>query len=164
MSKQGANLLNSRPSPTFFDGQFWVPLSYVEHLEEMVRGEMRAQAEHRGYMATVKKLWDNLPEHMAKASFAQSPDTLRKHALIATGHCDSDASVYSTVRDAVRASMTIRYMAKMAHGYAVTITKENTVICTTPKSQSFKAMGADEFKQSKADVLDYIRGLIGVTE
>ena len=157
-------ILNARPQPKEIDGELWMPFSYVERLEEQMRGEMRARSELRGYMATIRELWKNIPEHLMRMPYAQSADVFRKHALIKTGWCEVDSIVFETVEQAVKQVGVIRYRARMGYGYAITIAQGNVVVCSTPLSQSLKGMGQEDFKKSKGDVLDFCRGVVGVTE
>lgn len=158
------HLLNARPLPSQFAGEWWVPASYAEKLEDALREDMREKSSLRGYMAEINKLWKNIPEKFEKAPWAKSSDAFRKFGLIKTGFCDVSIDCFANQEDAIRAAARIGYMARMAHGFAITRAKGDTVECITPHSQSLKAMGKEQFNKSKADVLDYCRGIVGVTE
>ena len=54
-------------------------------------------------------------------------------------------------------------LARAAHGYALTIVRGPLVVCSTPHSQSYKAMGKEAFAKSKNDVLDWAERLLGVS-
>lgn len=158
-----ADVLNSRPLPSQFDGQWWIPQEYVDRLEEALREDMRDKSDLRGYMATIRELWENIPEKFESAPWAQSPDAFRKFALIKTGYNEITIDACESRDEAVRLAHRIRYMARMAHGFAITRVKGDTVECITPLSQSTKAMGKETFKESKSAVLDFCRGIVGVT-
>jgi len=157
------HLLNARPQPLEFNGERFFPASYVTTLEDALRSDMRDRSALRGFMATVKELWDSMPERFDNVPFARSPDTFRKHALIKTGHCDVDTFCFNTPDEARRKLTNIGYMARMAHGYTIIKIDGPVIHCITPHSQSLKAMGKEKFNKSKADVLDFCRGIVGVT-
>ena len=158
------DLLNQRPLPSKFEGQWWMPMDYTEHVENALREDMREKSALRGYMAEINKLWKNIPEKFENAPWAKSADAFRKFGLIKTGYCDVTIDCFASPDDAIRAAARIGYMARMAHGFAITRALGDTVECITPHSQSLKDMGKEEFKASKNKVLDYCRGIVGVIE
>lgn len=158
------HLLNSRPETFDFEGQKWFPASYVLELEDALREKMRDASDLRGYMATINELFQSLPERLERAPYAKSADTFRKHALIKTGYCDVDTIVFEHSDQAARMAATIGYRARMGYGYALTLVRENMVLCSVPHSQSIKAMGRETFNKSRGDVLDYCRGVVGVSQ
>ncbi len=123
----------------------------------------RSKKSHRHQFAFVRTAWENLPEHLTDAAFAKTDETLRKHALIATGHCDTDMIAVGDERRAERVAAFSERLAVRMHGYALTSIEGPVVYCHTPHSQSLKAMGGERFKQSKQDILEYLADLIGVT-
>lgn len=145
------------------NGEPMLPVAYVNALEDELRGQMRDKADLRGYMATVNELWENIPERKLEMPYAVSPDCFRKHALIKTGWAQTQSIVFETPDHARRAAANIGYMARMGHGYAITVVRENVVVCTNPLTQSVAGMGKEDFRESKSQVLDYLRGLIGIT-
>ena len=61
----------------------------------------RSGATHRHQFAWVKEAWLNLPERVVNMPWAETPETLRKHALIATGFHQTytlDCGEYLTAR------------------------------------------------------------------
>lgn len=158
------DLLNQRPLPSQFAGQWWMPMEYTERVEDALREDMREKSALRGYMGEINKLWKNIPEKFEKAPWAKSADTFRKFGLIKTGYCDVDVICFGSAADAIMSVPRISYMARMGFGFAITRVVDDTVHCITPHSQSLKDMGKEEFKESKNAVLDYCRGIVGVTE
>jgi len=95
--------------------------------------------------------------------WAETAETLRKQALIATGFhtvqvidCGANATA-RRVRDALLPACIA------AHGYAVAQVRGTVVTVWTPESQSYRAMGGERFKESKAAIMDWIAEKLGVT-
>lgn len=123
----------------------------------------RSGKSHRHQFAWVKDAWMNLPEHLADMPWAETAEHMRKHALIATGFhqtytldCGSEAS-------ARRVKAVLVSAEAHAHGYAIGRVRGPVVQIWTPESQSYRAMGGERFKASKAAILDWIAAQIGVT-
>jgi hypothetical protein len=122
----------------------------------------RSPANHRHQFAWIKDAWASLPEAEAMQPWAETPETLRKHALIATGYhqtlvldCGGNATA-QRIKAALLAAET------RAHGYAIGQVRGPVVTVWTPESQSVRAMGGDRFKASKAAILDWIAAKVGV--
>lgn len=121
----------------------------------------RSMKSHRHQFAEIKTLWETLPESLHNMPYAQSAETLRKHALIATGYCDVETIDAGSKAAAERVGAFVSGLARRAHGYAVVTIKGPMVKCYTPHSQSVRAMGGPEFQVSKDKVLDWISARIG---
>lgn len=156
------------PIETIWDGEVFRPTSpyWVRRADrEYARGEVirvvelpeRSSAAHNFYFAAVQNAFDSLPPLMAERF--SSPDALRKYCLIKSGHCYSDSIVCPSHADAMRVAAFVRG----ADEFALVDVKKNLVMRFTPKSQSFKAMGKEEFAKSKDDVLRVLSELLGVT-
>lgn len=117
---------------------------------------MRSMNSHRHYFATLRDLWANLPERLAMAPYAKSPETLRKHALIATGYADAQSVDCGSKAAAERVAA---FMAGMTD-YAVVSVSGPVVRRYTARSQSVRAMGAKEFQRSKSGVIDWCEALV----
>lgn len=152
-----------RPASIVIDGREWVPKADFDAVAEKLREKQRSTASHNHQFAEIHDLWANLPHHHAQAPYAASPEAFRKHGLIATGHCDVNTISFTHREDAIAAAPFIADLARKAHGYALTVVRGTLVVCSTPHSQSYKAMGKDRFHKSKADVLDWGHSLLGVT-
>jgi hypothetical protein len=122
----------------------------------------RSKKSHNHQFAFVRTAWDNLPEALTNAPWAKTVETFRKHALIATGHCDTDMIAVGDERRAERVAAFTERMAVKMHGYAVTTIEGPCVYCHTPHSQRLKDMGGAKFKQSKQDILEWMAAQIGV--
>lgn len=127
---------------------------------EVERG--RSMNSHRHQFAWLKDAWLNLPEHLAAMPWAETEETLRKHALIATGFhqvytldCGANATAHR-----VKAALVAAEAGK--HGYAIGRVRGPVVTIWTPQSQSLRAMGAERFQASKTAILDWIAAQIGV--
>lgn len=116
----------------------------------------RSAQSHRHEFAVIRELFDTLPEGFS-APYAQSPETLRKHALIETGFCDVSIVAFETKDAAINAGPILKQIAVNGHGYAIVIAKGNLVTITTPKSQRVSAMGRSAFQESKKAVIEWIK-------
>lgn len=123
----------------------------------------RSMNSHRHQWAWLHEAWATLPESLRDEPFAASPEHLRKHALIKCGFADCvevDCGTEAAARKALPA-----FVAAMteARGYAVGQISGPVFRVWTAKSQSVAAMGGDEFKRSKALILDWVASLIEVS-
>lgn len=148
-----------------WEGDGFVPLSPKLADQHFVIGENyrlseirdRSDKSHSQYFACVSWAWDNLPEELAEQ--LPDPEDLRAKALIATGYATPRQFVARNNAEALK----IAAFISVYSGYRVISIHENIVTELQAKSQSYKAMGADEFKASKEDVIEYCAALIGVT-
>lgn len=127
---------------------------------EIERG--RSMKSHRHQFAEIREMWETLPESMSELPYAQSAETLRKHALIVTGYCDVETIDAGTKAAAARMAAYVGDLARKAHGYAIVKVEGPLVRCYTPHSQSVRAMGGKVFQESKTKVLDWIAARMGV--
>lgn len=119
--------------------------------------EERSASSHSHYFAALHDVWLNLPEDLA--SSYPSVEHLRKLALIQTGWCDSNTLVCPSHADAEKLGAFIRPIDEMS----LVLVRDCTVTRYVAKSQSYRAMGREDFTKSKQDVLDYVASLIGTT-
>ncbi len=122
----------------------------------------RSQSSHRHQFAEINEAWRHLPESLQEAPWAASPETLRKHALIATGFADTYSIDCGAKATAERVRMALASAEAGKHGYAIAKVRGPLVVVWTPRSQSMRAMGGAEFQRSKQAVLDWIAAQIGV--
>lgn len=116
----------------------------------------RSQASHNHQFGWLREAWINLPETMQP--YYPTPETLRKHALIATGWHDVEVYVADTEAEALRMMNWFKidsYQIKTRSGLRVYI--------FTAKSQKKDAMTPADFQKSKQDILDWVASQIGVT-
>ena len=123
----------------------------------------RSAVSHKHQFAWVKDAWASLPESLQQMPWAETPEILRKHALIATGFhqtymidCGSNASARC-----VKAALVAAEAG--SHGYAIGRVTGPVVQVWTPQSQSMRAMGREKFQESKQAILDWIAAKIGVS-
>lgn len=154
----------SDPETLFYEGKEWVPKEYADDLLDKLMTKQRSTASHNHQFAEIHDLWENLPHHHATAPYAASAEAFRRHGLIATGHCDTDTIAFDTPEQARAAAPFIARLARKAHGYALTVARGPLVVCSTPHSQSFKAMGKDKFEASKNDVISWAKMMLEVRE
>ena len=139
-----------RADKSYVDGQIYI-LAPVEH---------RSKPSHDQQFAYIEELWGNLPEDIA-GQFP-TPDHLRKHALIMTGHCHVSRKHFSTPKDAVMAAALLTEAPK--DDYELVTVDGHYVTRARAKSQSYRAMGKAEFQKSKADAIAWIEDLIGINK
>lgn len=146
----------------FYDDEEWVRKSYADDLADKLKEKQRSKASHSHQFAEIADLWANLPISHAGAPYAASSEAFRKHGLIKCGFCDVDTVAFDTPSQAQAGAPTIAKLARKAHGYALTVARGPLVVCHTPHSQSYKAMGKERFHESKQAVLDWGHALLGV--
>ena len=117
----------------------------------------RSLKSHNHFFASICEAWNNLPESLAERF--DTPEKLRKYALIRCGYADQRQIVCASKAEAQRVAAFIRPMDE----YAVVTVSEAVVAVYTAQSQSVRAMGNKAFQESKTKVLDYIASLVGVT-
>lgn len=134
-----------------------------DHLEhgEAVDLDVRRQrsgASHRHQFAWVADAWESLPEQYAMEPWAQSPEHLRKYALIRCRFCDTQTFPCASNAEAQRWAANLRPL----DAYSLVTVQGNAVYRFTAQSQSMKAMGKEQFEASKRAILEFIADLIGV--
>jgi len=119
---------------------------------------IRSMESHRHYFAVLRNLWANLPERLASAPYAQSPETMRKHALLATGFVGQ-----VDVIDCGKAATAERIAAAFCSApgdYCVANARGPIVTRSYARSQSMRAMGRRDFQRSKTAVLEWCEALV----
>lgn len=154
--------LNMRPAVMLLDGEEWVRKTEFDAVSAALREKQRTTQAHRHQFAAINDLWENLPARHADAPYAKSAEAFRKHGLIQTGFCAVDTIVCENHDAAKETAPVVAKFARTAHGYALIVVRDNLVICTTPESQSYKAMGKERFQASKQAVLEWGESLLGV--
>jgi hypothetical protein len=122
----------------------------------MVEEAERSLASHNHEFAWLKEAWNSLPDELLD----QYPNTeiLRKHGLIAKGHCTMVQHVCATAAEAERLAAILRPYDP----YAIVRQRGTVVTVYTAVSQSKRAMGAAMFQQSKSDLMEFVGDLLGV--
>ena len=147
-----------------WDGRAMIPLHPGVAARQYEAGETyrlevreeRSPASHNHFFAVVTEGWQNLPEHLSERF--PTPDHLRRWLLIKAGYHDERSIPAPSQALALRIAAFVRPM----DDYAVVIVREATVSVFTAKSQSMRAMGKQDFQQSKEAVLDALAALIEV--
>lgn len=117
----------------------------------------RSTNSHRHYFAQVNDLWQTLPEGLADRF--PSAEHLRAYALIKSGFCDERSIVCSSPAEATRVAAFVQPMDSLA----IVTVSDYVVRVFTAQSQSYRAMDAKRFQESKTAVLNVIAELLGVT-
>lgn len=123
---------------------------------------LRSGPSHRHQFAWVSKAWLTLPESVQMMPWAETPETLRKHALIATGYSNSVTVDCGKNAAAHRVKAALIAAETRAHGYALAQVRGPVVTVWTPESQSYRAMGGKRFQESKTAILEWVAAQIGV--
>lgn len=159
--------MTDQPIMCRWQGQAFTPVgnySMARACDTLTEGErvfvtvehFRTDATHRHQFASIRDAWATLPESVADAPWSANPETLRKHALIATGFADTYSIDCGSNAAAERVAGPLRAAEVGKHGYAVVRVRGPVVTVWTPQSQSMRAMGGKEFQRSKQAVLDWI--------
>lgn len=151
------------PLTISLDGKEWVEREAYDTVKRALMEKQRTTRAHNHQFAEIADMWANLPHIHAGAPYAASAEAFRKHGLIATGHCDVDTIDCESHEIALRVAPVVAKNARKAHGYALTVVRGPLVVCSTPKSQSYKAMGKELFQRSKSDVLNWASEMLGVS-
>lgn len=153
-----------RPIAFQWDGEAMRPLHPKLADKEYVVGErymlapfeQRSVASHNHEFAWLHEAWLNLPERYAEQF--PSAEHLRKYALIQAGYSNSHSLVCGSKAEALRVAAFIRPLDE----FAVVTVNGCVVNRFTAKSQSRRAMGREEFQDSKTKIMDVIAQMIGV--
>ncbi|MEM9762119.1 MAG: hypothetical protein AAF968_06370 [Pseudomonadota bacterium] len=113
----------------------------------------RSQASHNHYFAEIGNAFANIPEFQQDQPWAATPETMRKHALIAEQYCQVQAIDAGSNAAAERVRIGIRAVLM---DYSVILVRGSSVVVYTAESQSMKAMGKARFQASKDAVLSWI--------
>lgn len=123
----------------------------------------RSMNSHRHQFAYVREAWQSLPESLRDATWAETPETLRKHALIATGFSQTYTIDCGAGATAQRVKTALISAEAGKHGYAIGQVRGPVVVVWTPESQSLRSMGGKRFQESKEAILNWIAAQIGVS-
>jgi len=159
--------MTTPPMPFVWSGSAFVPCQgFARRAAEaygageivpLVEWRDRSDATHKHEFAWLREAWSNLPDDLARQF--QTPEHLRKRALIETGFCTTRDYVCGSQAEAVRWAENLRHEADE---YAVIIVSKAVVRIHTAKSQSRRHMGAEEFQASKTAILDWCARLLDV--
>jgi hypothetical protein len=144
-----------RPSSKYWGREADKHYTVGERYPLVVQAE-RSSASHNHEFAWLTEAWNSLPDEL----LAQYPnrEVLRKHGLIAKGHCTVVQHVCPTKAEAER----LAAILKPRDVYSIVIQRGNVVSEYTAVSQSRRAMGNAQFQQSKSDLMDFVGDLLGV--
>lgn len=129
----------------------------VGQVYRLVEIKDRSDASQGHYFACIKTAWLNLPEWYG--TDFPTPESLRKHALIRAGWCNSQQFIAGNVKEAQRLAVFMRPL----YDYAMITVNGLVVTILTAKSQSKREMPKGDFESSKSAVLDILAAMIGVS-
>lgn len=156
------------PIPCNWDGEAFAPVSQrfakladkffiIGEIYAMVVEQPRSRASHNHQFAWLQDAWMNLPEDIAH--LYPSDEHLRKRALIEAGYYHELAVDAGSRAAALRVAAAVPVLNE----FALAIIEGPMVLVRTPKSQSMRAMGAKQFYESKAAIMQVIADMLGVT-
>lgn len=125
---------------------------------KMTVEDVRSWVSHQHQFAWLHEAFLNLPERYAIEPWAQSPEALRKYALIRGGFAHAQVFACRSKAEAKRWGANLRPLDE----FTIVIVKGTVVTRYTAMSQSMQAMGGKEFQRSKTYVLDFVASLIDV--
>lgn len=126
----------------------------VGQVYKMAEADERSGESHRHYFAQIKELWQTLPDDLLPEY--PSPEHLRKKMLIKAGYADEKKVVFESERDARIAAAVIEPM----DAFGIVAVSGLVVQVWTAKSQSYNAMGKEDFQASKDAVFHEIDKLL----
>jgi len=155
------------PIPTRWDGDAFVPVAprfakladrffVVGEVYALVVEQPRSGASHNHQFAWLHDAWMNLPEGLAP--LYPTEDHLRKRALIEAGFYTEVAIDAGSRAAAVRVAAAVPALDE----FALAKIEGSTVLVRRAKSQSMRAMGAQQFYESKAAIMQVIADMLGV--
>jgi hypothetical protein len=149
------------------EGEFQAPTGHwckradaefvIGEVYQMAEIEHRSWASHAHEFAWLKEAWLQLPDDVAP--LYPSPEHLRKRALIEAGYYHETAIDCGSNAAALRVAAYVRAKDE----FALAIVRGPLVIERTAKSQSRRAMGKQDFQESKSAIMDVIAEMIGTT-
>lgn len=122
----------------------------------LVEEAERSTATHNHEFAWLKEAWNSMPDPLVDQY--PNPEILRKHALIAKGHCTMVQHECPTVAEAER----LAAILKPYDAYAIVRQRGRVVTVYTAVSQARNAMSAAMFQATKNDIIDFVADLLGV--
>jgi hypothetical protein len=167
----GAYMTSRAPQIVFeWNGEVMRPLAFHRDLcartfepgkrYKLIEFSERSRETHDHLFTTIRGYWRNWPEKYPRE--LPSEDTLRKHALIQTGHYiqslmahDSIDSATAYIRDF------IRYI-DYCEGSIVSTESGTATVMRIAKTLKKSVMGAAEFQKAKTDILDFCQSVTGI--
>lgn len=117
---------------------------------------MSADPMRRRFFAIVRDVHANLPEPLRQRF--PSSEALRKHALIAAGHCDQVTLIAASEEGAVSLATFLRRKDR----FAIMDIKGAILTIWTARSMSRRALLKPQFKEVSQKALDWIQETTGI--
>ena len=128
-----------------------------QHIYRMEEIQARSEASHRAFFASLNEAWANLPDELAQEF--TTAESLRKYALIKSGHCNQHTFSCATRAEALRLSAFLKPLDE----FGVIRVNGATVTRYVAHSQSYRAMDKETFRKSFDDVLRIVAEMIGTS-
>ena len=125
----------------------------------LVQHHDRTTASHNHEFAWLNDAWQSLPEHLAESY--PTAEHLRKRALIEAGYYDEQVIDAGSNAAALRVAAGIRSFP--GESFSLVIVRGPAVVVRRARSQSRRAMNAQEFHDSKSKIMEIVANLIGVS-
>jgi hypothetical protein len=130
----------------------------IGELYELDEARQRSHKSHCHQFAFLTEAWRNLPHRYDNEPWAQSAETLRKHALIISKFCTVEAFACATRAEAERWARVLR----TGEEYCIVTIDGNTIHRFRAESQSRRSMGARRFQESKQSLMNFLDDLLKV--
>lgn len=118
----------------------------------------RSEQTHKHEFAFVRNAWRQIPDELAESY--PTPDHLRRRALIQAGYFDEQVIDAGSNAAAIRVATGVRSFP--GESFSMVFVRGPYCIIRRAQSQSYKAMGAKAFHESKQAILQVIADMIGV--
>ncbi|MGQ3671833.1 hypothetical protein ACT6QG_05495 [Xanthobacter sp. TB0136] len=123
----------------------------------------RSVASHNHLFAWLEPAWHSLPECYGDERWAETPETLRKHALIKCGFHHTTILDIGAKAPAIRVRDALQAAETKLHGYAIGMVRGPIVQIWTPESMSKKHMDRARFQQAKQAIMEWIADILSVS-
>lgn len=117
---------------------------------------MSADKTRRYFFAAIRDAWANLPEHHRERF--PNAEVLRKHALIAIGHCD----VITLAVGSKTAAPTIAAAFRMQNQYCIANVRDSVVTVMTARSMARRVLLKKDFREVADKVFHWIAQETGI--
>lgn len=124
---------------------------------ELVEHHSRSHKSHTHQFAALHEAWGNLPTDLAM--LFPSPEHFRKFCLIKSGWCNVQTFTMASHIEAKKLERTL----KSHDEFAIIRTRGDVVVQSIAKSQSYRAMGKEDFQKSKDDCLRVASEILGTS-
>lgn len=126
----------------------------------LIEFDERSPENHNHLFMLITGYWHNWPENYPRE--LPSAETLRKHALIQTGHYIHAEMAHASLEAATAYVRDFLLHVDYAEGSIVSTPNGTATVMRIAKTLKKKVMEAAEFNKAKADVLDFCQSVTGI--